>query len=415
MANVCDNVWVKCGINGDYEELAVIQNATEKEITIKYIVSGIQDVADRESIRPMEGRVRRAKNNVTPKEIDSDDIMSNTKSAEGSNVAKVGRDTNIFRLSASIEESHGHPIYCAAFSPAVHKNDDDDDDGSESTLKYFATCAGQYVHIYEVDTAVSTVNKQKKSPMVRQVYCDVDDEEQFYTCAFGGKGITEGKTNANASQNKAICIGDKQCEQTKGTKGQRMNADRQGPPLLCVAGKSGIIKVIDTVQQELVMTLLGHGDLVNDLKCSPTNDWLLLSASKDHSIRLWNLQHGQMLAIYAGHDGHRGQVLSISWHRSGTKFASSAFDNTCKLWDVSDNPTSGESEKEGPIQAAIRRSFEMEPGDKFTTAIEQTPYFSTNSIHELPGCVGTKNSVSVSRGVLSQVSLLTPTCLRSLF
>ena len=149
--------------------------------------------------------------------------------------------------------------------------------------------------------------------------------------------------------------------------------------------------------QSLVMTLLGHGDSVNDLKCSPTNESLLLSASKDHSIRLWNLQHGQMIAIFAGHDGHRGEVLSLSWHYSGTKFASSAFDNTIKLWNVSDKLITGQSEKEGPIQAAIRKSFEMEYGDKFKTVIEQTPYFSTDSIHDLPGCVGTNNSVYVSR------------------
>jgi len=284
-----------------------------------------------------------------------------------------------YRLSASIEEAHGHPIYCVAFSPSVHQNDDD---GGE--LKYFATCAGKYVHIYEF-AAVSDVN-------MRQVYCDVDDEEQFYTCAFGGRGIMEGKTISSSNQNKAIYIdGDKECKESETDTIHDLSL-RQGPALLCVAGKRGIIKVIDTVLQTVVMTLLGHGDTVNDLKCSPTNDWLLLSASKDHSIRLWNLQYGQMIAIYAGHDGHRGQVLSLSWHYSGTKFASSAFDNTIKLWNVYDNNTTGEAEKKGRIQEAIRRSFEMKPGDKFKTAIEQTPYFSTDSIHELPGCVGTNIS-----------------------
>jgi hypothetical protein len=117
MVKVGDNVWVKCGVNGDYEELAVIQKATKKQVTIKYIVSGIQDVADRERIRPMEDstmiaddttnnsgkddgrRVRRstrtssAPANVTPTptEIDSDTIMSNTESPEESNGAKGGR------------------------------------------------------------------------------------------------------------------------------------------------------------------------------------------------------------------------------------------------------------------------------------------------------------------------------------
>eukprot|EP00986_Skeletonema_menzelii_P017772 scaffold21880_cov91-Skeletonema_menzelii.AAC.1 len=54
MVNVGDNVWVKCGINGDYEELAVVQKATKKKIAVKYIVSGITGETDREHIRPME-------------------------------------------------------------------------------------------------------------------------------------------------------------------------------------------------------------------------------------------------------------------------------------------------------------------------------------------------------------------------
>lgn len=308
-----------------------------------------------------------------------------------------------YRLSASINEDHQHPIYCVAFSPAEHKNDDAEG-SKKSALKYFSTCAGQYVHIYEIS---NDANKNEKRLMVRQVYCDVDEEEEFFTCAFGGKGFTEGKSNAsNNNKSKPIYIGDKKRSKSS-KKRQRKNdeddsrihhdlSQRQGPPLLCVSGKTGIIKVVDTVLQSLVMTLVGHGDSVNDLKCSPANESLLLSASKDHSIRLWNLQYGHMIAIFAGHDGHRGEVLSLSWHYSGTKFASSAFDNTIKLWNVSDDKLmTRNSEKEGPIKAAIRKSYEIEPDDKIKTVIEQTPYFSTDSIHDLPGCVGKKNSVYV--------------------
>ena len=128
-----------------------------------------------------------------------------------------------YRLSASIHEDHEHPIYCVAFSPALHENDDD---GSKSTLKYFATCAGQFIHVYEVDTAVSDNVKTKQSSLtVRQVYRDVDDEEEFYTCAFGGRGITEGKANRNSTayKSEAIYIGDNKCKQSRGTKRQRMN------------------------------------------------------------------------------------------------------------------------------------------------------------------------------------------------
>ena len=106
--SVGDNVWVKCGINGTYEELAVIQKATKTKLTVKYVVSGIQEEHKRENIRPMiedasavlddaaasaaggKKRVRRSTRtssvpaNVTPTptEVDSDTVMSNTSSSD---------------------------------------------------------------------------------------------------------------------------------------------------------------------------------------------------------------------------------------------------------------------------------------------------------------------------------------------
>ena len=41
---------------------------------------------------------------------------------------------------------------------------------------------------------------------------------------------------------------------------------------------------------------------------------MLLSASKDESIRLWNTRCGTCCCIFAGHYGHRDDVLSIDVH-----------------------------------------------------------------------------------------------------
>ena len=126
------------------------------------------------------------------------------------------------------------------------------------------------------------------------------------------------------------------------------NSTNGGPPLLCLGGTRGIIKIIDTNERALHMTLYGHGNDVTDLKFSPMNEFLLLSASKDESIRLWNISQqrygggggggggGVNLAIFAGHVGHRGQVLSIAWHDSGKQFVSGGMDNMIKLWNIGD-------------------------------------------------------------------------------
>ena len=164
MVNVGDNVWVKCGINGDYEELAVVQKATKKKIAVKYIVSGITGETDREHIRPMEDstmvtdvmrngeaagrRVRRSTRNSstpanvtpTPTEIDSD-----TKSAEGITVAKAkgGKKRKEAAITATAETANKKKkakgkVESPFFSKIVEKEAEKKSpyfDGTESAAK----------------------------------------------------------------------------------------------------------------------------------------------------------------------------------------------------------------------------------------------------------------------------------------
>ena len=285
-----------------------------------------------------------------------------------------------------MKEGHGHPIYCVAFSRHLHASggrssavlDDCDDDGHDgcdtaSSSAIFATCGGPYATIYEIKTnqkcASSSSSSSNGELSARQVYRDVDGGEIFYTCAFGGRGSRAGvplmvsgvttMTTANATMksNGIVNFGTEQQQQQhqkqyynqrRSMKRQRRNMDNSmndGPPLLCLGGTRGIIKIIDTNERAIHMTLYGHGNDVTDLKFSPMDDFLLLSASKDESIRLWNIQSQQRyggggggvnLAIFAGHVGHRGQVLSIAWHDSGKQFVSGGMDNMIKLWNIGD-------------------------------------------------------------------------------
>ena len=52
-------------------------------------------------------------------------------------------------------------------------------------------------------------------------------------------------------------------------------------------------------------------DDIYDIKAKPNEPHLILSASKDFSIRLWNLNSFKQIAIFAGHRGHFAEVLSI--------------------------------------------------------------------------------------------------------
>lgn len=96
------------------------------------------------------------------------------------------------------------------------------------------------------------------------------------------------------------------------------------------SGVRGIVKGVHCGTFQLELALLGHGNAVNDMKRVPTDFRLLLTASKDESIRLWNTETKVCIAIFAGEQGHRDEVLSVDCHPLGNCFASSGMDTRYK-------------------------------------------------------------------------------------
>lgn len=356
-----------------------------------------------------------------------------------------------------------------------HKNDDDDDNvaaikdtiqsSTRRNVRYLATCGGNHVSLYEVEISDEKRNRPTGDPLVlRQAYMDRDSDESFFSCVFGGRSIGQPfgytptmdkdkvlfgtKASGKARLKKAgNAVGTESIKETETEESsneesetiEAMNAEEtkekgnvdqtaefqrkliramadtckfDGPQLLCVAGSRGVIKVIDTVQQILVMTLSGHGHDIFDLKFSPADEWLLLSASKDESVRLWNVKTGACVGIFSGHEGHRNSVLSVAWHPLGHRFASSGMDNYVKIWSIGEETSVHKSLQSSQVFQPQKwdTPLDAKPTPEiFRTSYEQTPVFSTNKIHhDYVDCVKFVGDLVLSKSIGNTVVLWKP-------
>ena len=176
-----------------------------------------------------------------------------------------------------------------------------------------------------------------------------------------------------------------------------------GAALLLFAGQKGVIRILDANAQALcqvrcrhgararspqseaaaldaltargAQSLPGHGSAINDLKVHPEHQSLLLSASRDLSIRLWNMHSGVLIIIFAGEGGHRNEVLTCDWQRGARcTLASAGMDCVIKVWTATDADWAAVEEGLKPWDPA-------KPLGTFRTRFVQLPEFSTYRVH----------------------------------
>ena len=82
----------------------------------------------------------------------------------------------------------------------------------------------------------------------------------------------------------------------------------------------------------LISTFLGHAGSVIAVALSADGRWAI-SGSDDKTLKLWDVETGQVLRTFRG---HAGSVNAVALSADGRRAISGSYDKTLKLWDLSD-------------------------------------------------------------------------------
>ncbi|WP_020475578.1 protein kinase domain-containing protein [Zavarzinella formosa] len=99
--------------------------------------------------------------------------------------------------------------------------------------------------------------------------------------------------------------------------------------LLVIGGLEGKSVVVDTATGRALRTLFGHSGYVSSMTLSPDGQTLATSAD-DQSIRLWNIGSGENVRTFPGHGA---KTTALSFSPTGAKLASGSDLGEVNIWD----------------------------------------------------------------------------------
>ena len=159
--------------------------------------------------------------------------------------------------------------------------------------------------------------------------------------------------------------------------------------LYCIlGGEFSSIHVVDilSVEELTGYQLIGHKNKVYQLEIHPKTKELLLSASKDCTVRLWNFRRSELLSIFGGPYSFESDVLCIDWNPSGDYFVGSGVDCVVSIYKIDEL-----------IQKNIELSLNQK---KVKVLLKSLPYYSCGNIHDnLIDCIKYNNKFIISKSV----------------
>lgn len=107
---------------------------------------------------------------------------------------------------------------------------------------------------------------------------------------------------------------------------------------LATASRDNSIKLWEVRTGREIRAFLGHSDPVNIVTFDPSGKWLA-SGSSDNTVIIWEVATGDVLRQIAGHSR---RVTSLDFNSEGTQLASGGWDRQVYVWDVSTGEKLGE-------------------------------------------------------------------------
>jgi WD40 repeat protein len=99
---------------------------------------------------------------------------------------------------------------------------------------------------------------------------------------------------------------------------------------LASASRDGTVKIWDVATGQAIFTPHGHEDYVLSVTFSPDGRWLA-SASMDQTVKIWDAGSGQLVRSL---HGHAGFVYCVTYSPDTRQLASASADQTVKIWDA---------------------------------------------------------------------------------
>ena len=273
--------------------------------------------------------------------------VTNGKKLSTSSISRRKNANFQFKYSHHVGESHKQPIFGIAFNSYLEISHD---------RRVFAVTGSSRVSVYEC--------MKDGHLQLLQSFDDPDKEEIFYCCVWTYDDVSS-------------------------------------ESILVTGGARGIVRIINPARVTYKQ-LKGHGLSINDLKIHPRSPSLLLSVSKDHSLRLWNIKTHTCIAIFGGVEGHRDEVLSADFHKQGNRIISCGMDHALKIWSLDSKIVADAIENSHTYNSSKSPT-------EFQTARVDFPAFTTRDIHRnYVDCVSWLGNFVLSKSCENKIVLWKP-------